>query len=635
MDLLKNKERGGPLGPFDGVVGAIVKIGAESYYITTHSDYIPTPPTSKDVYLRSNMRFGIDDPTLWPQYFSPTFPHLAAIPRREERPDLELMWWKPSRKDFTEGTAITRSLGKLVPWMVSKFIDKVDEIKLRYQECVKTLVNPPAILGEVAANLVFALERLQSLPTTFDKLRFCIASLQLNFLELESIIAFMTIYQPRLKTLTSDPSPSIAPCVGAFTFRPDVAQQLHTAGLPFWLLRPFHTFADEKILKTVSVVEPPYALIEPCAAGQQPVYSGTSVDAKIRAMGSIARQMAWYRDPFAETPSDAAGQAREVATSAVTSADSSQSTSVSGPERTASRSRPTPYTRPSNPNKQQPTDGAGQNGGGRNKFSPLEAEDMPSYLTPWTAALELVNPAGFSRAAPEDKYYVFPEPALLASSQSLSRRNKFLHHWLLLKDAFTFIASEGPLCLSSQEWRNVLEGTVERDETRRNKRTKNSRPLQQIIAPVLSALQIEGLQNFPAPLEAIPQYTTTVAKQVIWQIAEVNFRCELLSLDRRASGLRRQDFVQIKKGLASDSLVERHRYHRRLARLMRDWKNVRAARPQWIDRFAACERDGIGLTDPQMVELEWAVTRYYTLSFFELYVLPMRLDHDFVEMPIV
>ncbi|KAJ6604881.1 hypothetical protein B0H10DRAFT_1957442 [Mycena sp. CBHHK59/15] len=70
VDLLRNCDPTNPLGPFDGNVGVFAQLGAQHYFITTNADYVPAVPSLKiphAVYLRSDMRYGTDDPTLWPQ----------------------------------------------------------------------------------------------------------------------------------------------------------------------------------------------------------------------------------------------------------------------------------------------------------------------------------------------------------------------------------------------------------------------------------------------------------------------------------------------------------------------------------------------------------------------------------------
>jgi hypothetical protein len=293
-----------PLGPFDGRVGATIEFRGESYFITTNCDYIPAPTVTTQVFLRDDMRYGVDDFTLWPQPFSAKFPHLAVVPKRELRPDLALLWWQPQPTDFIFGASITRGLGRLRNQTLSLLIGHFNSIVGRYKEYAKSLPDgrAPGLFDEVVQAIVLGLERLQTLPTTFDKMRFSLACVQKNILELVALLDYMEIYQPRMKKyeVRSQPVGQVAPCIGTFTFQPEVAQKLDVAGLPFWFLRPFHTFDNENILAVVPVTAPPADLTAPPAPEHLPVYSGTSVDAKIVAMSQASRQMSWYHDPFAD-----------------------------------------------------------------------------------------------------------------------------------------------------------------------------------------------------------------------------------------------------------------------------------------------------------------------------------------------
>ncbi|KAJ7496266.1 hypothetical protein B0H11DRAFT_1910025 [Mycena galericulata] len=661
VDLLRNRNPLARLGPFDGRVGAIIQSNAESYYITTNADYIPAMPSISlphKVYLRSDMRFGTDDPTLWPQPYSRIYSHLAAIPKRSGHGDLELMWWRPSPSDFVPGSAITRGLGKLAHSQLSKFVGAVNDLVARYRKYKSTSSKPPPeLFDELIQNIVLSLERLQMLPSTYNKTVFGLASLQRNYLELHALLEFMTVYQPRMQNFSAKPANSVAACMGTITHEPEVAQLLDVAGLPFWLLRPTHTFDSENILAIVSPIQPPFEYTVECDPDQAVVYTGNSTDAKIQAMSRAARSMAWYHDPFDATSQTSSQQAVSSSTNAAAG-----SSRIAGPSRAATPSASGGVTRTPTtaPQRVQPYNrgNARNNGKGgpsvsktdRDKFKPLAAEEMPSYLSLWSDALSQVDQTATTSVSPSDRYYLLPEPALLASPQLFQRRQMFLHHWRLLRDAVIFRISEAgsdPLGLSSQEWRDILEGQGER-VGQRNQRTKNKRSLGEVIGPALRACSVDRLHGFPPPVNTNPGYSIPVAQQIIWELAEVNFRWELLSLDKRASGRTRPHEVKMcfaggmllevllelgKRGLAASALEERHRYHVRLATLMLDWK-VQSRRPSSI---VPSITQRASWSPQDMADLEWAVARYYTQSFFELFgrpaVLPMRIEGEIVAMP--
>ncbi|KAJ7747883.1 hypothetical protein B0H14DRAFT_3513953 [Mycena olivaceomarginata] len=178
VDLLRNRNFLKPLGPFDGKVAAFAQLGAEHYFITTNTDYVPAVPsleTPHSVYLRSDMRYGTDDPTLWPQQFTEHYCHLA---------------------DFVVGSAVTRGLGRLAPARMSPIIDAVNKVIGR---CKALEANLAKLCFRSLGNswrTVMWLEQLQTLPTTFPKMLFALTSLQREVLELDALYEYMTVYKP-------------------------------------------------------------------------------------------------------------------------------------------------------------------------------------------------------------------------------------------------------------------------------------------------------------------------------------------------------------------------------------------------------------------------------------------------------
>jgi hypothetical protein len=61
----------------------------------------PYFPSMQDteVKLRADIRYGPDDPTLWPQPWVGSYCHLGAILRMPNDPNdiLSIMWWDPTR----------------------------------------------------------------------------------------------------------------------------------------------------------------------------------------------------------------------------------------------------------------------------------------------------------------------------------------------------------------------------------------------------------------------------------------------------------------------------------------------------------------------------------------------------------
>jgi hypothetical protein len=201
-------------------------------------------------------------------------------------------------------------------------------------------------------------------------------------------------------------------------------------------------------------------------------------------------------------------------------------------------------------------------------------------------------------------------------------------------------APSNDLLLTSQEWRDALMGKVTVQGGSHTKSRLRSAGIEQLLRPAMEACRIDSHRSFPVDLRDHPPIPAHQAQEIIWEVAEMNFRFELLALDRRASGLDRHDEcrqcfaggmliaipIEIsKRGLAAIELRERHRYNVRLAKLMCAWHGV----PRVL-RDAAEEKTW---TDPEMRELDKKVAAFYCQEFYEYFgraaVIPMRIEHEF------
>ncbi|KAJ7190081.1 hypothetical protein B0H12DRAFT_1246461 [Mycena haematopus] len=306
QDLLRNRNVNNALGPFDGKAAALAHLAGEHYFITTNVDYVPALPSLQlphALFLRSDMRYGTDDPTLWPQQWTSEYYHLPAIPKRGARPELDIMWWDPTPADFVVGSAVMRGVGKLDCRRMSRFLPPLNALVAKCQALQRTSQLPPSrLFGELINNVLLWAEQLQTLPTTYTKMVFAVTSLQRACLELEALYDYITIYKARVDNYFSAASLDIpvAQCVGAFTSNPTVAQQLWAAHLPFWLLRPTFLFDAENILSAVELQQPSFAVPDERAPGTpETVYSGNQTSAKMATIYRAAINNPWYRDPFA------------------------------------------------------------------------------------------------------------------------------------------------------------------------------------------------------------------------------------------------------------------------------------------------------------------------------------------------
>ena len=307
-----------PLGPFDGKVATVIQ---EFVCTTPNQDRIYLPPMQKrDIFLRSDFRYGPDDFTLWPQPFLLEYPHLGAIPRQPEDrfASLSIMWWNPTRSDFFPvENGVLDGMGQLSTAKYWAFQDMSKEIKERI-EIYKKESTPRAnsLVSSLARAMEDALIRMGSLKSPFGLMWFKITEFQRLYLELYALLDYLQIYKPRMDGL-QPPATTVANCIGAFTNVPHIAQYFHRAGLPIWFIQPWKTGPfPYNVLTVVSPLDPTASL---CISPHDPpfpvIFRGyMNVREKHDAIHSYSRKWLVFKDPFHdEPPSNDPGPKRHVA----------------------------------------------------------------------------------------------------------------------------------------------------------------------------------------------------------------------------------------------------------------------------------------------------------------------------------
>ncbi|KAJ7690529.1 hypothetical protein B0H17DRAFT_935953, partial [Mycena rosella] len=650
-----------PLKLGDSKIAALVSFKGISYYIITNANYIPALPIRPEhsIFMRDDCRFGDDDYTLWPQQYNETYCHLGAIHQRvtDNNKSLSCMWWDVTRNDFIcpeSGRAIIRGLGKLRGSQVARLMQGVAGLIEQCGEYKRSLQPPnkPSPLFAFLINqLKLSQDRLQNLPATFDQMKLTVTQFQRTWLELHGLLRYMQFFKPRMENPDQNADVPVEKCIGAFTSDAVVAQQFQRAGLPYWWLRETWQFTTANIWKVVEPIEPYgrltllplHSLDENSPEIQHPdseIKTGTSTAQKIVAIRDRWRAIAWYRDPFDAEGSSAAG-----ATNPLKAVERPPAPSSSQQCRDPFDSE---VVRASAVAGASNTDGQKRGGapqkGGRDKFDIFQAPEMPPSIEAWAVGLRAIDRS----LKPTNKVimqYVFPEPALIVSPADEAKRQLFLHHMSLLRPALFFrmgddTASRRPL--GSQAWRDVLFGKMNA-ENRKGKGAERGSIIDEVLGPALRACGQTQALNFPAELGSFAPISTHRAQEIVWEVAEANFRFELLSLDHQATcreqpytarqcfaggGLMDLPLRLSKEGLAAASPGERHPYILQMARMMTDWE-PRA--PDIV--MQAIDRTEWG--EAEMIALEMGVAAHYTQRFFTVFgrtpVIPMRLEHDLSE----
>ncbi|KAJ7440104.1 hypothetical protein B0H11DRAFT_2253265 [Mycena galericulata] len=639
------------LGPYDGRVAAHVWVKNNHCFITTNARYIPAfpPGVENELYLRRDMRWGPDDPTLWPHEYSDYYSHFGAIPRRPStekgKSTLGIMFWDPTRADFVEPNSqktLTRGLGKLSSDKVSLLSPLVHDLIKKCEDYTKSL-RPPAqplpLIPALTYNLHRGLVRL-SIPATFERMVLGVTKVQRTYLELTGLLDYMTVYKPRMENPASQGGLPDADTVGVFTASPIIAENFHRARLPFWFIRPLSAFFEENILRVVRRLEPEEWMELEVYEGFTPIAVGPTVQERIHALIQGTETLPWYKNPFARGDehkplemTSIVGGSSAAGPSVAMSRPNSRNT-VAGGSRDKSRSNP--YSRPDrkvpNPNAEQE----------RDKYQVFVSPYMAPTIPSWAAALAAVDRSQPSACGADPvNLYVFPEPALLISSAS--RLDMYLHHYQLIRDALLYRMGDRDdlqAALKVSEWRDILQGKVVKQGKRGSLAEKRTTAIEQVLGPAMRACGIDKYDGFPVDPKLVQETTHTRGKEITWELAEMNFRFELCTLDGRASGLERPDecmkcfpggligpeLSEGKKGFAAIASSERLPYLLSLARLMLDWSY--RPRPESLETAGATADWNSNLIS----DLETKVARYYTQTFYHFFgraaVIPMRLEHE-------
>lgn len=256
------------------------------YAVTTpNMDYIVQPQLGQcEVILRSNMRFGLDDFTLWPQWFHPDLPHLPAVPSRPreqmnlQTPGIHCMWWEPKMTDFhhivvpgAPSADFHRGLG--TGFFRSREMDGMRDLYTSLQADVQETEFDTRFLWKVRLSDIrstasfahHAFRTLTGCPGTFDEKRLELAEFQRSWLELKGWANLHAFTKARAQR--QEGAVTVEECVGCFVESGGAASEIRQLGIPVWWVRPKIEVvrAGLRIEKlTTSVVTPDCAVPKVC-----------------------------------------------------------------------------------------------------------------------------------------------------------------------------------------------------------------------------------------------------------------------------------------------------------------------------------------------------------------------------------
>ena len=169
-----------------------------------------------EVKLRADIRYGPDDPMLWPQPWVDLYCHLGTIPRKPDDPNdrLSIMWWDPTLDDFkSSGGSLVDGLGELSGSKLLSLRSRMSNMEDRIEDHKRAFPNTNSLLLLLARAMQDAFARLHSLKTTLTEMRVGVAEFQRYYLELYGCLDYLKIYKPRMEGL-KPPAEFVANCMG-------------------------------------------------------------------------------------------------------------------------------------------------------------------------------------------------------------------------------------------------------------------------------------------------------------------------------------------------------------------------------------------------------------------------------------
>ncbi|KAG6836231.1 hypothetical protein H0H93_010036 [Arthromyces matolae] len=427
----------------------------------------------REVYVRSDGRFGFDDRTLWPQYYSYGFEYICCIPRQPEdvNDELSILWWTPRYGDFESQThnSVDINLVKipqtrldaLRKWR-NKLVDQVDD----YQ----TSHKPSPLLGCLATAMRHTFIRCSMAMRRID-LREAVPEFQRFCLDIIAWLRYVLEFSPRThmpERLWKD-EPVRHDLMGAVTEDPAIVQLLHQMRIPVWWVMsnqrlPETTnvlsecylslprFIEENPMepKRILCVQPAGSLIQQAMQRINCLFLDKispamdfprpkNADIENRDRDAVTRP-APYPPPAPALVNNATSTYRSVNVRAIR--DSNPITSTPNP----------PSLTPS-PSKLASSDSTATNAenrygapiilnrvlrpaqqafGGRNRFEDVDWDCMPSDLDAWGLAVKGINhPVNYQ--SPMSQGFPWPDPNNLAFS--VTRRDEMLVTWLSRREA--------------------------------------------------------------------------------------------------------------------------------------------------------------------------------------------------------
>lgn len=210
--------------------------------------FVPEPSLgSKEVCIRADGRFGLEDPVQWPQFVDPDGRWLAAILRRPSDPNhrLQPIWMGVTLQDFVPSGSLIRQLGKLSQKRQDELLPLVREMGTMARSVQKA--NPErsgTLLPSICSQMEDAFDRL-NLPSSYRDIVQQVRLVQRYWLYSQEII---TWFGDLCLLMPGNRHPLRPDLMGVFSSDPADVNRLYLMGVPIWYLRHQRQVAHDDVI---------------------------------------------------------------------------------------------------------------------------------------------------------------------------------------------------------------------------------------------------------------------------------------------------------------------------------------------------------------------------------------------------
>ncbi|TBU34262.1 hypothetical protein BD311DRAFT_774071 [Dichomitus squalens] len=591
----------GSVGPWEALVAS------EAYNAQGWStDFVVTTPNAKwvpeiavahsEITTFDDGRWGRHEYSRWPQQFTRDAFHIHCIPVKPRRNGpRDVLWRTLCRLDWKPFSCGVVGLGFLDKELEKQLATEVEDAIKRFRKCPSDDKGWNEIGKFLVVCVRHALDRLRSLPAVPGVIISLAAHVQRLTLELYGLIEWLEKVRMRVKEQV-DCRLAVLDVLGAYTSDPSVAQMLHRAGVPVWLLQPY---GDHLVIYQTVVPRdiPPDFSKRPSyprlVLAKRDLSGALNLPGEWRrAMTTVVRRQlcdsrlpelledegngtlpptkrlregaAFLNEDSATVgpaaPSFVLQNSRDARALGhdlpAAPSQSSQSASGSSPKQPSRRTRARHSRRAAaaamvGDDPTGPPKAASFTMNPFRQFYPSQNVLIPSA---WATALSKISPLPQPRASVR---YFFAPPwlldALVGFETNPAKMARYLHQWISIRPfcrvrLFDKTVAGRPLTVS--EWRDALWGDYDVNEGAegnshpaigrakvRHERQANVRRLFG-KAQSLPSYRVEAQPLFGNSAISYDSALSDhgVQRRVVWEAHETNWRCELLALDALMTG---------------------------------------------------------------------------------------------------